>query len=176
MYSESTERQSALGSFTYMGIGPNGQEQILTSLSWYHLPSPFSNCCKLGCESHKTECLTLWMKPVPKPRETQADRWKKRPSVLRYRFLRDVIRNVMEHYSFVPSCELGLIFYMQMPKWSKVKKERMIGSPHMKRPDLDNLEKATVDALFQNAEDAVVHRKMAMKKWSSKPHIEIWNL
>ena len=116
------------------------------------------------------------MQPVPKPRETRADIWKKRPAVMKYRFLRDVVREAMSKTGFVPSSKLGFLFGMQIPKLSKKKTDQMMAMPHMKRPDLDNLEKAIVDALFQDAEDAVVHMKMSMKIWASVPRIEIYKL
>lgn len=66
--------------------------------------------------------------PVPKPRQTQRDRWKKRGSVLRYRNFADEVRLMK-----VPLPEAGahIIFHIPMPmSWSKKKKAEMNGKPH----------------------------------------------
>ena len=64
---------------------------------------------------------------------------------------------------------------MKMPSsLSKKRASQRVHKAHQVRPDLDNLEKAALDALF--AEDAVVYMKIALKMWSLDPRIEIWNL
>ena len=169
--SESTDSKLKTGIYTYRGSLLNEPKEIRTTVHWgtfpfhtFHLRREFDNLA----------CLTIWDKPLPKPRETQRDRWAKRPCVLRFRFFRDIVRSAMEHFGFVPSEELGLVFYMKMPKLSKIKQAERIHKPHQVRPDLDNLEKATLDAVY--AEDAVVYLKTALKLWSLEPRIEIWNL
>ena len=163
--SESTNSRSKEGIYIYQGSLQGEPKEIRTSVHWE--PSQYHSY-------QRDQCLTIWMKPVPKPRETQKDRWTERPSVMRFRFFRDVVRAAMEHFNFVPNEELGLNFYMQMPKMSKTKTAQRVGRPHRVRPDIDNLEKATLDSLFQ--EDSVVWRKVRSKGWSYEPRIEIWNL
>ncbi len=78
--------------------------------------------------------------PVPKPRMTQRDKWKKRPVVLRYHAFKDEVRA-----AGVELEESGqhIIFVLPMPKsWSKKKQREMVGKPHQQKPDKDNLEKA----------------------------------
>lgn len=97
--------------------------------------------------------------PVPKPRQTRADKWKKRPPVLRYR-------------AFADRClELGvtvengdhITFRVPMPpSWTRAKRLRMVGSPHMQRPDLDNLLKALMDAVLP--EDSGIWSLAAVQK------------
>src|SRR5690554_3514466 len=88
--------------------------------------------------------------PMGKPRMTQRDKWKQRPEVMRYRAFRDEvrIRGVK-----LPESGYHLTFVLPMPKsWSKKKRDAMRGAPHQQRPDKDNLEKALLDAIFE--EDA----------------------
>jgi len=174
--SESTNSQLKTGIFTFQGSLLGEQKQIRTTVSYRTLPYALFQYDNrdIICPYKEYEILTIWGKPIPKPRETQRDRWAERPSVMRFRFLRDVVRGAMEHFNFVPSEELGLIYYMQMPKLSKKKIAERQHTAHRVRPDLDNLEKATVDALF--VEDSVLYRKHSTKMWSVEPRTEIYNL
>ena len=107
--------------------------------------------------------------PVPKPRQTQSDKWKKRPSVMRYRAFADEVR-----YKRVDMPEFGshVIFYMPMPKsWSKKKKKEMAGTAHQQKPDVDNLIKALKDSLF--ADDSHIWDYRITKIWSEMGGIEI---
>ena len=167
---ESTDSELRTGIYIFQGSIQGEPREIRTTVSYQTIPYllfPATN-------NTKYPTLTIWMKPVPKPRETQRDRWAERPSVMRFRFQRDVVRKAMEQFNFVPSEELGLVFYMKIPKVSKVKTARMCGTAHKVRPDLDNMEKAIVDSLYQ--EDSVLHRKYSTKLWSIEPRIEIYNL
>lgn len=85
--------------------------------------------------------------PVPKPRMTQRDRWKKRPCVVRYHEFKDRVRALkLEVFSGE-----HVIFIMPMPKsWSEKARKRMNLTPHTARPDKDNLEKALLDALYKD--------------------------
>ena len=98
--------------------------------------------------------------PVPQPRMVQSDRWNKRPRVLRYRAFRDECRLkkvvLPENYH--------VIFVMPMPKsWSGKKCKRMSGQPHRSKPDKDNLEKALLDAVYE--EDSIVWDGRVTKVW-----------
>ena len=107
--------------------------------------------------------------PVPKPRQTQRDRWLKRACVMRYRAFADEVR-----LKKVPLPEAGghVIFYLPMPKsWSKKKRTAMNGQPHMQRPDCDNLFKALADAIY--SEDSHIHDVRISKKWANKGKILI---
>ncbi len=106
--------------------------------------------------------------PVPKPRQTRADKWQKRPAVIRYRAFADELRYKagkidLNHHS--------LTFGLPMPKsWSEKKKQAMDGQPHTQKPDLDNLLKAVGDAL--NTDDSGIHTLDKIKKvWSRNGYI-----
>lgn len=86
--------------------------------------------------------------PVPKPRMTQRDKWVKRPPVLRYRAFAEEcrLRGVT-----LPECGYHVTFVLPMPaSWSTKKRAAMNGKPHQQKPDKDNLEKALLDAVFQD--------------------------
>lgn len=86
--------------------------------------------------------------PVPKPRMTQRDKWQKRPAVMRYRAFCDEVRARSIN---LPESDYHVIFVMPMPKsWSKKKQAEMDGKPHQQKPDKDNLEKALLDAIFDD--------------------------
>lgn len=107
--------------------------------------------------------------PVGKPRQTQSDRWKERPAVMRYRAFADELR--LKYRGTLPE-EVELNFHMPMPKsWSAKKKLEMNGKKHQQRPDIDNLIKAVLDALLEN--DQKVWYIKAHKVWSDKPQIII---
>jgi Holliday junction resolvase RusA-like endonuclease len=107
--------------------------------------------------------------PVPKPRQTQADKWKKRPAVMRYRAFADELR-LKVRVRDVP-LPYHVVFVLPMPgSWSAKKKRLMNLQPHIVKPDKDNLEKAFLDALFPD--DSHVWDGRASKLWGQKG--EIW--
>lgn len=106
--------------------------------------------------------------PVPKPRMTQRDKWAKRPAVLRYRAFCDEVR---ARKIQVPESGAHITFVMPMPKsWSKKKKAELLGQAHQQKPDVDNLCKALLDAVY--ADDSGVHDIRISKIWSDRG--EIW--
>jgi len=99
--------------------------------------------------------------PVPKPRQTQSDRWKKRPCVVRYREFKDQIKALGLD---VPETGCRLIFVLPMPEsWTKKKRAQMNGQPHQQRPDTDNMIKAVLDAV--HAEDSQIYHVESLKFW-----------
>jgi Holliday junction resolvase RusA-like endonuclease len=99
--------------------------------------------------------------PVPKPRMTQQDKWKKRKPVLNYWFFKDHVRLLG-----VKLREGGdhVVFIIPMPpSWSKKKQAQLVGKPHQQKPDKDNLEKALLDALFDD--DCAVWDGRTSKLW-----------
>jgi len=107
--------------------------------------------------------------PVPKPRQTQADKWRQRPSVMRYREFADRCRLLG-----VTIREGGdrITFLTPMPRsWSKKAREQMRGKPHQQRPDVDNLAKALLDAVFP--EDCRVWDSRMTKIWADEGGIRI---
>ena len=117
--------------------------------------------------------------PVPKPRQTKSDVWKKRPAVMRYRQFADDLMLACQYDEFVPSQDLTIEFHMPMPKsWSNKKKMEMLGCFHESKPDLDNLIKSCVDALFSkdpDRDDACVHSITAKKVWAVDGKINLKN-
>lgn len=86
--------------------------------------------------------------PIGKPRMTRADRWKQRAPVLRYRAFCDEARL---HDIRVPPGGAHVTFVIPMPdSWSKKKRAAMAGTPHQQKPDVDNLTKSLLDALFDD--------------------------
>ncbi|ANI82395.1 RusA family crossover junction endodeoxyribonuclease [Kosakonia oryzae] len=107
--------------------------------------------------------------PMGKPRMTRSDKWKKRPEVMRYRAFRDEvrIRGVV-----LPAAGAHITFILPMPaSWSKKKRAEMNGKPHQVKPDKDNLEKALLDALFEN--DAHIWDSRVTKLWGESGQIII---
>ena len=108
--------------------------------------------------------------PVTKPRQTQSDRWKKRPCVLRYRAFADRCR---ELNMIVNDRGSHVIFNMPMPKsWSKKKKAEMDGEYHQQTPDADNLLKSVLDSLYKD--DSHICDIRITKKWSYIGFIRIY--
>ena len=107
--------------------------------------------------------------PVPKPRQTRSDKWKVRPNVARYRAFCDEVRL---RKVTLPESGYHVIFVLPMPKsWSKKKKAEMDGKPHQQTPDKDNLEKALLDALFQD--DSHIWDGRVTKRWGQEGQIII---
>lgn len=107
--------------------------------------------------------------PIPKPRMTQSDKWKKRPAVLRYRAFCDEVRlrNVE-----LPESGSDITFILPMPKsWSKKKRAEINAMPHRQKPDLDNMIKALCDAVHKD--DAGIWEFTARKLWGDVGAIEI---
>ena len=110
--------------------------------------------------------------PVPKPRMTQRDKWAKRPSVLRYRAFCDEVR--LRHVS-VEEHGTQVTFVLPMPKsWSKKKRKEMNDKPHKQTPDLDNLCKALLDAIF--TDDSHISSIVLFKVWGETGGIRICQL
>ena len=115
--------------------------------------------------------IHLDITPVPKPRQTRADKWQKRPSVLRYRAFADELRYLLRRDFDFNGC--GITFIMPMPKsWSKTRKQHTAGLPHTQTPDLDNLLKALLDAHM--GDDSSVHKLSYVEKiWGPDGSIQI---
>lgn len=110
-------------------------------------------------ETYKVEIV-----PVPKPRMTRADTWKKRPAVMRYWHYKDDLLHAALEQGFYLTPELELEFVLPMPKsWGKNKRANLVGQPHQQKPDVDNLAKAVMDSLLD--EDSHIWSLKATKRW-----------
>ena len=109
--------------------------------------------------------------PVAAPRMNQADRWKRRPCVVRYFAYRDQVRAIAAEQGFrLPEC-FFLWFQMPMPKsWSQRKKRMMFGEPCRSKPDADNLGKGFFDCF---GEDKHVWSVQLTKTWHDKGGIVV---
>ncbi len=105
--------------------------------------------------------------PCTKPRQTQRDKWKKRPCVLKYRAFADEVRLKGVQ---LPEFGYHVTFIIPMPKsWSKKTMAAMNLTPHQQTPDKDNLEKALLDALFED--DCRIWDGRVTKRWGYKGEI-----
>lgn len=110
--------------------------------------------------------------PVGKPRMTRADKWKKRPEVLRYRAFCDEVRLLGVE---LPESGSHVTFILPMPSsWSKKKRAELNGRPHQQKPDVDNLTKSLLDALFED--DAHIWDVWVSKLWGETGRIIIEEL
>ncbi|MDG5498947.1 RusA family crossover junction endodeoxyribonuclease [Marinobacter sp. BGYM27] len=106
---------------------------------------------------------------MAKPRMTRADKFKQRTVVLRYRAYKDELR--LRRVK-VPEGATHITFVLPMPaSWSKKKRETMLGTPHQQRPDVDNLHKGLLDAVFK--EDCQVWDHRITKVWGVQGMIRV---
>lgn len=106
--------------------------------------------------------------PVPKPRMTNSDRWKKRPCVLRYRAFADECKYKI--INLAP--RFHVTFIIPFPKsWSNKEKIKWDGKQHLHRGDIDNYLKALLDAICD--EDSYIWDIRVTKIWGYKGAIKI---
>ena len=118
--------------------------------------------------------ISIELAIVAKPRMTRADRYRKRPCVLRYWEMKDQLVAEAAAHKFELGDQVHMEFHIQMPKsWSKKKKAKMLGQFHRSTPDLDNCIKSIGDCL--KAEDKTICEIIAKKFWSDKPMIKFGN-
>lgn len=104
--------------------------------------------------------------PVPAPRQTQRDKWMKRPCVMRYREYGARLHSFINLHDMYVGKITG-IFYIPMPKsWSKKKKAMMLGKPHRQRGDWDNFMKGVQDLLLKN--DAMIWAGYGETRWEDE--------
>lgn len=114
--------------------------------------------------------MKLAILPMGAPRQTQRDRWKKRPVIERYHAYRDQLRYALPSYEL--GLELHIIFYLPLKaSYSKKKKAELLGTLHSEKPDIDNLVKGFMDAF--GGEDKHVAILRAEKYWAEEGAIEI---
>lgn len=121
--------------------------------------------------------LDIPIEALGKPRQTNADRWKQRPRVLKYRAWCDALRLLVKprlaEYEMDKTFDVSWICVFPMPKLTKKERERRYGGRHDQKPDRDNIDKALLDCLFSN--DARISDGYMAKRWVSsadeKPRI-----
>lgn len=120
--------------------------------------------------------LIIDVVPMGAVRMTQSDRWKtdpnhkdpnrrQRDAVRRYfEFKNKVVQECNKHNFQLEGC-IEAVFCIPMPEsWSDKKKKKMAGLPCKKRPDIDNLTKALMDAVRK--EDGDIWKITAEKRYS----------
>lgn len=108
-----------------------------------------------------------------KPRMTRSDKWKKPPRIVvaNYRAFSDEVRIRM---GSIDLNHKAITFGIPMPpSWPEKKKKKMHGTPHTSKPDLDNLLKALIDALYSKRNTLHTHGD-DMKVHSLGPPRKIW--
>lgn len=114
---------------------------------------------------------TILVRPMGAVRQNRSDSWKQRPAVLRYRDYRDELRRQAKDLT-IPAGGLILVFSFKPPKSvSKKLYNQMIDSPHVVKPDIDNLVKAFLDALLIN--DQHIWDVRAIKIWGEIDKIDV---
>ena len=109
--------------------------------------------------------------PVAAPRMNRADRWKKRPCVVKYFAYRDQVRAIAEEQGVTLPERFYLWFQMPMPKsWGQRKKRMMFGALCRSKPDIDNLAKGFFDCF---GEDKHVWSVQITKTWHDKGGIVV---
>jgi len=109
--------------------------------------------------------------PVPAPRQTRSDNWKKRPCVMKYRAFKDECRLKKVE---LPKAFAHVTFVIPFPKsYSLKKKKSLNGKPHLQTPDLDNMCKALIDAVY--SQDSDVYDIRISKYWGYEGKIIIEN-
>lgn len=106
--------------------------------------------------------------PVPAPRMVRSDVWAKRPRVVRYFEFRDECRR--QGMTLPDSSHIVFILPMP-PSWSVKKRLAMDGATHHQRPDIDNMLKSCLDAVY--GEDCHIHDIRATKYWGKEGQIII---
>lgn len=117
------------------------------------------------------------VEPMGKPRMTRKDKWAKRPCVERYWAFKDALRvKLKEALGELPAPEKVTMFswvaYFVPPKsWKKKKREDCIGTLHRQKPDRDNVDKAILDAIFDD--DSKISVGTLKKVWGRQAGILI---
>jgi Holliday junction resolvase RusA-like endonuclease len=112
--------------------------------------------------------------PIGKPRQTRRDRWAQRPSVLKYRSWADVARLVAPRDLPAIPLDLEVRVFLPIPRsYSQAQRVAHEGMPHRAKPDIDNLLKSVMDALWP--EDSHIARVTASKFWDdgNGPRVEV---
>ncbi len=113
------------------------------------------------------------IRAIPKPRMTQSDKWKKRPCVLAYRKYCDDLR-AMNFKINIEGFFIQFVFAVPKSVSKKERLSRLLGDArHQIRPDIDNLCKSILDALYKD--DSHVWMFGAAKIWGEEDEIIVWD-
>lgn len=111
--------------------------------------------------------------PIGAVRMTKSDKWKQRPSVMRYRLWCDTAR-IAARDVILPKMpdKIYALAFLPIPASASVKKS---GQPHRSKPDADNILKALCDALYKD-QDSTIWDKHIVKRWDdgNGPRVEVF--
>lgn len=119
--------------------------------------------------------------PVAAPRMTRADKYKQRPVVMRYRAYKDAIRLSMvsagiRELKATDVDVLEVTVYLATPASTPKKRVHdMIGSKHRSRPDVDNILKSVMDAMFDEdggISDVIFRKRYGTPRTIVTVHLE----
>lgn len=110
-----------------------------------------------------------------KPRMTRSDKWKRRDCVMRYRAFKDELK--LRTNGKIPDDpdRVSWVAYLPIPKsWPKKKKDSHRNTLHRQKPDRDNIDKAILDALWED--DSGIASGSLEKRWDdgNGPRIVMW--
>lgn len=108
------------------------------------------------------------IEPISYVRRTKADSWKKRPAVVKYYAYKNLLAFLLNRMGYKQEEKLNIIFYLPIPK-SFRNREIYHLKEHHKKPDLDNLVKAFLDAVAK--QDNYICQINATKLYSLSPQI-----
>ena len=117
--------------------------------------------------------MTIYTEPVPKGRPRFYGGHAVTPE--KTRRYEKLIRDSWTHGLIdAEDVIVHMVFVMPIPKsYSKKKQAALVGASHTKKPDLDNLVKAVLDALNGKAfaDDSVISSISASKEYGSEPSV-----
>lgn len=106
-------------------------------------------------------------------RRTRADKWKKRPIVMKYYHYKNLLSFLLNRMNYKQEKELNILFLLPIPQsLSSKKREELHLTQHNKKPDLDNLVKAFLDTATK--QDNYISKVNAVKLYSLYPKIIIF--
>lgn len=127
-------------------------------------------CHHPHCHVSPSSPVIIHIDPTAKVRQTQSDKWKQRPCVMRYRAFADKLREAGVTLQDGDS----VTFWIDMPKsWSEKKRAKMAGSFHTSRPDLDNLLGGLMDAVMPKGDSHLASLGRLEKRWGTTGRIQI---
>ena len=112
--------------------------------------------------------MTLSLKPMGKPRQSQSDKWRLRPVVCRYRSYADALRASFHLLPLAKFLQVGRVTVIAtfMTKCSD-----RYGKPHRQKPDADNIMKGVKDSLIRK--DETVYWELTEKRWGEQDSLKI---
>jgi Holliday junction resolvase RusA-like endonuclease len=119
--------------------------------------------------------------PVGKPRMTQRDKWKPSLAAKRYFSFKDSITvHILEDSKLRAFLKEEDVYHVEFTaflpipiSWAKSKKVEAAGKFHRQKPDVDNIEKALLDAIFPD--DSAIAVTRGAKFWADEkgPRLEV---